>query len=163
MTKCCPAIVLSTSVTDIEEDAALMIAKIVHSLIETKLLEDEILILGIGEGLNVNIPTVTGSSTVVNDYQFKLTTIGGRNPFRGAQYFRDLKDSNANALIFGGAYDGFSGLGFTLPYTAAGYPADIDTHTECKVYGDLFSAPKTVVTVSPIFWHVSPLVFPTLS
>ena len=76
-----------------------MIAKIINNFIETKLLEDGKLIFGTGEGFNANIPTVTGFETVVNDYQFKLTSIGRNNPTGAAQYFRDLKDSNVNTFF----------------------------------------------------------------
>jgi len=152
MTRDYPAISVSASQLDAEsEDSAILIAKIITNLIEMKLYNRGKLILGKGEGVTVNIPTVTGADADVDDYTFKLTKIGRGNPVGGAKFYRDLKDSNIAEIYFRGAFRGQSGLGFSYPYNSAGLPLDNDPDSEYNVLGDQLTGNNTfVVTVSPM-------------
>lgn len=146
-----PAIAVSASPVGVEsEDSAGMVAKIVINLIETKLLQDGELILGQGEGLTVNIPTISNVEAEVNDYTYKLTKIGRGASFGAVKFYRDLKDANSNQLFFGGAFNGLSGLGFTLPYNGAGIIQDIDPESEYNAFGPVLTDETFVVTVSPL-------------
>jgi len=146
-----PAIAVSAYQDDIKsEESVGMVTKIVNNLIETKLLRDGELILGEGEGLSVNIPILSGIDAEVNDYTFKLTKIGRGNPFGAPKYFRDLKDSNVNALAYGGYFNGKSGLGLTIPYNEAGVIQDTDPESEYNAFGPVLTNNTFVVTVSPL-------------
>jgi len=146
-----PAIAVSASAVGVEsEDSAGMVAKIVINLIETKLLQDGELILGKGEGLTVSVPTISNVEAEVNDYTYKLTKIGRGNPYGAVKFYRDLKDANSNQLFYGGVFDGYSGLGFTLPYNGAGVIQDIDPESEYNAFGPVLTDETFVVTVSPL-------------
>jgi len=148
-----PAISVSAFQADGKyEESAGMVTKIVSNLIETKLLRDGELILGEGEGLNVNIPIIlSGVEAEVDDYTFKLTKIGRGGPFGAPKYFRDLKDSNVVAsLPYAYLFYGKSGLGLTFPYNEAGVIQDTDPESEYNAFGPVLTNQTFVVTVSPL-------------
>jgi 5'-nucleotidase len=98
-----------------------------------------------GTGLSVNIPDtdVDPALSVLDDFEFKLTRIGGAANI-GLQFYERLGDSPIANLF--GIPPGFPlpGLSVEVPYTAAGYPVDDSDMSEGNVLDDL------VVTVSPI-------------
>ena len=154
MAKGFPAIAVSGSINDQDdEECATMIAKLICTFIDTKLIDGEgNLIIGQGEGFNMNIPTVKGGTGEIVDYEFKLTEIGLAYPYGGFRFYQDFADSELAQLLAGDALNGFSGIGSEIDMTLAGYPEDTNPNSERNAFGvNIFDPqPTYVVTVSPI-------------
>jgi len=162
-----PAIAVSGSLYDPGsknvKEAALVIAELTVKLVETKLVdEDGGLILAGGQGLNINIPSITNDDTgfvgAVDNYTFKLTKIGSAPISIGSKFFEDMGESPLVQALAGSVLNGLSGLAIVFPYTAAGYPLDANPNSEGNAIGPVVAItgdrsneePLYVVTVSPM-------------